>query len=102
MLIPDKSFWVAVLMAILLFVLGVVLGHTHETHLSDVGQQTNVTIGPCPVLSGYLVTSDQRDCYLIYKQTDIQHSAMHVQDMPLTPAGECLCPTIQGDQLIWN
>jgi hypothetical protein len=97
-MLSEKTFWLWVVLCFALFVLGTVVGHAHDTHLSDVGQQTNITIGPCPILSGYLVTSDQRDCYLIYKQTDLQHSAMHVQDMPPTPAGECLCPTIEGDK----
>jgi hypothetical protein len=95
-MISKWVFLIAALANVALLVWGISEGAGHETHLSDVGQQTNITINPCPVLSGYLVTSDQRDCYLIYKQTDIQHSAMHVQDMPLTPAGECLCPTIEG------
>jgi hypothetical protein len=98
-MISEKTFFLWVLVMVGVFLLGVSVGngHTHDTHLADIGQQTNITIGPCPILSGYLATSDQRDCYLIYKQMDIQHSAMHVQDMPLTPAGECLCPTIEGD-----
>jgi hypothetical protein len=101
----DRFFWPMVVLLAILFYFGLQAGMTHDTHLSDIGQQTNVTINPCPILSGYLVTSDQRDCYLIYKQIDLQHSAMHVQDMPLTPPGECLCPTLKGDQckdLIWN
>jgi hypothetical protein len=94
---PEKMFWWIIMVVIALLIVGVLESQAHETHLSDIGEQTNITIGPCPVLSGYLVTSDQRDCYLIYKQIDLQHGAMHVQDMPLTPAGECLCPTIGGD-----
>ena len=95
-MLPEKTFWLWVVITLAMFTWGAVLGHGHDTHLSDIGAQTNITIGPCPVLSGYIVSSDQRDCYLVYKQIDIQHSAMHVQDMPLTPAGECLCPTIEG------
>ena len=95
MLIKDKTFWLAAIIAAVVLLLFVALGHTHETHLSDVGKQTNVTIKPCPILSGYVATSDQRDCFLIYKQTDMTHSAMHVQGMPLNEDGECVCP--KGD-----
>jgi len=96
MLIPDKIFWLILLIVLILLGVGIREGMSHETHLSDIGKQTQVSISPCPILSGYLATSDQRDCFLIYKQMDMTHSAMHVQDMPLNQDGECVCPT-QGD-----
>ena len=95
MLIPDKIFWLILLIVLILLGVGIREGMSHETHLSDIGPQTNVTIKPCPILSGYIVTSDQRECYLVYKQTDLAHSAMHVQDIPLNRDGECVCLTLE-------
>lgn len=77
-----------------LFIYG--LCEAHDTHLSDIGEQTNITIGPCPSLSGYIVSSDQRECYLIYKQVALDHQGMHVQDIDLNKDGECTCPTMKG------
>ena len=91
-MMTKKMFVPMLLLLGALFVWGIAEGH--EIHLSDIGEQTNVTIEPCPVLSGYICTSDQRECYLVYKQVDLQHSAMHVQDLPLNQDGECVCPTI--------
>jgi hypothetical protein len=67
----------------------------HEEHMGELGVHTNVTIGPCPILSGYLVHSDQRECFLIYKQTTLSHSGLHVQDIELNQDGKCVCPKIE-------
>jgi hypothetical protein len=97
-MIPEKSFWLMVLSLIILFVLGVSMGHTHDIHVSRPKAKlyTNVKVEPCPILSGYMVQSDQRRCFIAYKVTDLSHSAVHIQDMNLNEDGECVCPTIRG------
>jgi predicted transporter len=96
MMLPDKSFWVMALMMALLFMLGVAVGHTHEVHLSDVGTQTRISVTPCPILSGYVIESSERGCYLLYLHRDLSHSGLHVYDnFPRDKDGDCACP--KGD-----
>lgn len=89
----NKFFFVEVLLALLLFLFGVAVGHTHETHLSDIGDQTIISTTPCPILSGYVIESEERGCYLIYKHIGLGHSGLHVQDnFPRDEDGACACP----------
>jgi hypothetical protein len=98
-MIPEKTFflWVLVLIGMFLFGVSVGNGHTHDTHVSRPESKlyTNVKIEPCPILSGYMVQSDQRRCFIAYKVTDLVHTAVHIQDMNLNEDGECVCPKIE-------
>jgi hypothetical protein len=95
----TKAFWLMVVLLVVLFIWGLCSSDrvfAHETHLSGVGEQTVTSSTPCPALSGYVIESEERGCYLIYKQTDLQHSGLHVQDnFPRDGDGDCACP--KGD-----
>jgi hypothetical protein len=84
---------------LILYVSGFLIQITwgHEGHLSVLKEQTNVSVSPCPQLSGYVVQSDEYGCYLIYKQITISHMAMHYQPLDLDEDGACTCPTIKGE-----
>ena len=41
-------------------------GEAHEVHLSEIGDQTVESTTPCPQLSGYVIKSEERGCFLIY------------------------------------
>ena len=87
----DWIFWLALLFLMGLFCAG--LATAHETHLSDIGDQTIISTTPCPILSGYVLESEERGCYLIYKHIGMDHSGLHVQDnFPRDKDGACACP----------
>lgn len=91
-MMPKKMFVPMALLLVTLFMWGLAEGH--GTHLSDMGEQTNIIVQPCPELGGYLVQSDQQECYIIYKHKDLVHSGLHVQAVKLNTDTACECPEV--------
>ena len=92
-MMSKKMFIPMCLLLATLFVWGIAEGHGR--HLSDIGYQTNVTMTPCPDLAGYVVSSDQYECYIIYDYVGLDHSGLHVQAVTLNENGDCVCPTTE-------
>ena len=91
MLIPDRFFWIAFVLVILLIMFGAVLGKSHGTQLSDVGVLTEVELAGCGD-GTYVVQSKEQRCSLIYKTTDLTGSHINIKRIPLNEDGECACP----------
>jgi hypothetical protein len=93
-MLPKKSFWLVVLALIILFTLGLTMGNTHETHLSDVGYLHRIHMQACGNGS-YALESEELGCSVIYKDGDIITGfTLHIKPKD----GDCTCPT-EGDVL---
>ena len=93
----DTWLTVAIIVAfVIMFITALVIGKAdaHETHLSGAGDQTVTSSTPCPILSGYLIVSEERGCFLIYQHKDFSHRSLHIQDkFPLDENDACACPS---------
>ena len=94
----DRWLTIAVIVAmVIMFITALTLANAdaHDIPLSSIGLQTVISSTPCPILSGYLIESEELGCYLIYKHIDLSHSGLHVQkDFPRDEDGDCACPTV--------
>jgi hypothetical protein len=90
-MMPDKSFWFMAALMLILFVLGVVVGHTQDTRLSDVGVQTEVQLAACGN-GTYVVQSKEQRCSLIYKTTELTGTYINIKRIALNEDGLCVCP----------
>jgi hypothetical protein len=96
-MLPKKSFWLWVFVFMVLFILGYVEGHAHETHLSDVGVLHKTRIEPCGT-GTYVVESEELGCSVIYKDGDIITGfTLHIEPIDYDKDGDCDCP--KGDVL---
>jgi hypothetical protein len=87
------------MVVIILFILGLTTGHTHETHLSDVGVLHQTSIKPCG-FGTYVVESEELGCSLLHKAGDIITGfTLHIKPIDHNKDGDCDCPTIEGDVL---
>jgi len=91
MLIPEKYFWLALVITIGMFIWGVVEGGSHETQLSDVGELTQIKLTGCGN-GTYVVESKEQRCSIIYKTVDLTGSYINIKRIPLNQDGECVCP----------
>lgn len=69
--------------------------HGHGTHLSDIGQQHQISMQPCGN-GTYAIESKERGCFLLYKDMDfINPGVLHVKPLDLDEDGDCACPQQQ-------
>ena len=75
---------------VVLFIWGT-LAEAHDTHLSDVGVLHQTSMKGCDAGS-YAINTEELGCVLLYKVTDLTHSALHVKQLDLDEDGDCDCP----------
>ena len=95
-MIPKKMFWPMCLLLATLFIWG--LAEAHDTHLSDVGVLTMVTVNSCPGQGKYVVETKELGCSVIYKTISLSgHAQLHIAPQARDENGACVCPNLKGD-----